>query len=208
MSKKAILTPISSLSTTFQNAAAAAMNVSKNAYAPYSSFHVGACFVHPDGSLTPGCNYENCTFQATCAERCCMVSANANGKRAAVAVAVFGQSANPAVRMPADAVCPPCGLCRQHLNEVAELSNCDIQLILVAGDKKRAQMIKLSEILPLPFGPSHFGVDLAKYKPVNNNNNTNNVVAVASAAAKEDAAAKKKGKKDLEPAKKALKKTK
>jgi cytidine deaminase len=160
-----MLKAITALSPVYQAAAALAVKVSANSYSPYSEFCVGAVFVHPDDSLTAGCNFENCTFQATCAERCAMVAANANGKRAAVAVAVYGASSKPGVVMPADAVCPPCGLCRQHLNEVAELSGADLDLILVAGDRKRARVCKLSELLPLPFGPASFGVDLTRYKP-------------------------------------------
>ena len=178
------LVKISSLAPNLRAAAAAAIATSRNAYAPYSEFHVGAAFVHPDDSITVGCNYENCTFQATCAERCAMVSANAQGKRRAVAVAIYGASNKPGVAMPADVTCPPCGLCRQHLFEVADLSGCDLDLVLVAADRVRARVQKLSEFLPQPFGPTSFGVDLAKYRPP---------AAVAAVAMKNGAKAAARG---------------
>lgn len=160
------LVPITSLSAVYQQACAVAIDTSKNAYAPYSEFHVGACFVHPDGSLTRGCNMESCTFQATCAERTAMVSANASGKRSTVAVAVYGTSNRPEVKskIPDDELTPPCGLCRQHLNEVAELSDCDLDIVLVTHNQKMAAVVKLSQLLPWSFGPKAFGADIAHYK--------------------------------------------
>jgi cytidine deaminase len=164
---KKTLVPITSLSKTYQAACQVAIATSANAYAPYSEFHVGACFVHPDGTLTGGCNYENCTFQATCAERCAMVSANASGRRAAVAVAVYGTSNKPDVKakIADDEITPPCGLCRQHMTEVAELSGVDLDIVLVSHDQKQAALVKLSSLIPAQFGPSAFGHGLDKYRP-------------------------------------------
>lgn len=168
------LVPISSLSAVYRAACEAAIATSNNAYAPYSEFHVGACLVHPDNTLTRGCNYENCTFQATCAERCAIVGANASGKREAVAVAVYGSSNKPQVKAGTadDVLTPPCGLCRQHLNEVADLSAADMDVILVAHDQKSAQIVKLSQLLPWDFGPGAFGAALDAYRPLVSRRNT------------------------------------
>eukprot|EP00744_Colponema_vietnamica_P008101 GILI01011577.1.p1 GENE.GILI01011577.1~~GILI01011577.1.p1 ORF type:complete len:172 (-),score=27.92 GILI01011577.1:503-1018(-) len=157
------LVPIASLSDLFKTAAETAVRSHKNAYAPYSNFLVGAALVHEDGTITPGANYENAILQSTCAERTAIVSANAKGYRRASAIAVYGRPADVNANLPADNLCPPCGLCRQFLVEVAQLSGVDLEIILVSFDTERAVVLKLSEILPLQFGPNDLSLDLTKW---------------------------------------------
>jgi cytidine deaminase len=86
---------------------AAARRAMKNAYAPYSKFHVGAALLTTTGKLFLGCNVENASYGVTnCAERTAIFSA----------VAQLG----PKIRIQAIAVvnnrnmpCSPCGACRQ-----------------------------------------------------------------------------------------------
>jgi cytidine deaminase len=91
-----------------------------------------------------------------------------NGKRQAKAVAVYGLSRKVGVVTPPDALTPPCGLCRQFLHEVAELSSTDMTVILVTASQESAEVMKLSELLPLAFGPSSCGLDISKYVPKEN----------------------------------------
>ena len=89
-------------------AARAAM---KNAYAPYSKFHVGAALLTTTGALFTGCNVENASYGVTnCAERAAIFSAIAHVgpqmKIQAIAI-VNGQNAP----------CSPCGACRQVIYE-------------------------------------------------------------------------------------------
>ncbi|KAG5503775.1 hypothetical protein JIQ42_07292 [Leishmania sp. Namibia] len=150
-----------------QRAAAAAVTAHKNSYSPYSKFSVGAALLHDDGSVTTGCNYENCTLQSCCAERCAIVRANVEGRRCANAVAVYGRSygaealAHPP---PADALCTPCGLCRQLLVEVADLSQNfeEFMVVLVTFDAKRAKVVRLADLMPAKFGPADIGMDVTK----------------------------------------------
>ena len=154
---------LSTLSPAYQAAALAAIKASASAYCPYSNFCVGAALLHADGSVTPGCNWENCTLQVTCAERCAIVAANVAGKRTAQAVAVFGAVRDSAIDSEDLSLTTPCGLCRQMLAEVGQLSQIDLDIILVARGREHAEVTKLSALLPKAFGPADFGVDIQKW---------------------------------------------
>jgi cytidine deaminase len=155
-----VLQPLAKFSAEYQSLAAAALAVQKNGYAPYSNFLVGAALLHLDGSITAGCNWENCIYQGSCAERCAIISANAQGKRRAAAVAVYGASILPHVKASPQSLVTPCGLCRQMLTEVAQLSGVDLDVLLIAGNRKDGKLVKLSSLLPGSFGPANIGVDL------------------------------------------------
>ena len=57
-----------------------AKNVKKNAYAPYSKYHVGCVVVDQKGERSEGVNVENASYGLTiCAERTAIGSAIAKG---------------------------------------------------------------------------------------------------------------------------------
>ncbi|MBN2849164.1 MAG: cytidine deaminase, partial [Erysipelotrichaceae bacterium] len=59
-----------------------AFSAMKNAYAPYSNYHVGACVLTKDGATFLGANIENASFGATnCGERSAIFAAYSNGYR-------------------------------------------------------------------------------------------------------------------------------
>jgi len=90
---------------------AAAKRAMKNAYAPYSTFHVGAAILTSTGEIFTGCNVENASYGMTnCAERTAIFSAIASGgpKLDIRAVAVVNDRGVP---------CSPCGACRQVIYE-------------------------------------------------------------------------------------------
>lgn len=92
-----------------------ALKVAKNAYAPYSNFHVGAAMLLPDDTIQTGINIENRSFGATnCAERTAMFSALEKGYKTFKAIAVATPDADYPVA--------PCGICRQVLTEFAPLN--------------------------------------------------------------------------------------
>src|SRR3979409_844124 len=79
------------------------------AYAPYSSFLVGAALRLKSGLIVSGCNVENISFGLTmCAERVCVGRAIAEGEHAFEALTIVADSETPIV---------PCGACRQVLAE-------------------------------------------------------------------------------------------
>ena len=83
----------------------------KNAYAPFSHFHVGAAILTSKGDIFLGCNVENSSYGMTnCAERTAVFSAVAEKgpKLEIIAVAVTNAAGVP---------CSPCGACRQVIYE-------------------------------------------------------------------------------------------
>jgi cytidine deaminase len=82
------------------------------AYAPYSSFHVGAALRTRDGRIFTGCNVENAAYGlCNCAERTALFSAIAAGVRPGgiERMAVVADTAGPV---------SPCGACRQVMLEL------------------------------------------------------------------------------------------
>ena len=124
---------------------AAARAAMAGAYAPYSSFHVGAALRFDDGAVITGSNVENASYGLSlCAETVAVARALAEGRRGGlVEVAVIGSSAAPVT---------PCGRCRQVLNELAELGGTD-PVVLCCGDDD-VREYRLSDLLPVAFGPS------------------------------------------------------
>lgn len=151
---------MSSLTGAYAEAARLAIATAANAYCPYSRFTVGAALVHPDNTVTAGCNWENASFQVTCAERCAIVAANALGKRQAVACAVYGRVMDTDPDPEDKGFTTPCGLCRQFLMEVAQLTDCDMDIIMVSRGEQHVTITKLSELLPNGFGPKDVFVDV------------------------------------------------
>lgn len=81
------------------------------AYAPYSSFLVGAA-VLAEGRIFSGCNIENASYGLTnCAERTAIFKAVSEGARKIEAMAVVADSPGPV---------SPCGACRQVIAEFAQ----------------------------------------------------------------------------------------
>jgi cytidine deaminase len=167
---------VKDLTPTLRSLACSAVAAQRNSYCPYSNFFVGAAMLHKDGSVTTGCNWENSILQSTCAERTAIVAANSAGKRQCVAIAVFGSpvlAEAPTNEELTSAVletgekeenpAAPCGLCRQMLTEVAQLSEVDMEVVMVGPSRIRCKVMKLSDLLPFSFGPSDLNIDLHKW---------------------------------------------
>ena len=105
----------------------------------YSNFHVGAALLTEDGKVCLGGNIESSSYSlAMCAERTVLFKAISEGERKFKAIAVASDDEN---------YCPPCGSCRQVINDLCG----DIDVIMING-KEELKVLKLSELLPLPFG--------------------------------------------------------
>lgn len=113
-----------------------AKEVSKNAYAPFSHFPVGACVLCESGKTYVGCNVETpSNIMTLCAERSAIANAVANGDTKIVAVAVYA---------PKRECILPCGFCRQILLEFQGDKDMEIISQFGAGYKVR----KLNDLLP------------------------------------------------------------
>ena len=121
----------------------AARAAAKNAYAPYSEFHVGAAILTTHGAVHPGCNVENASYGlGICAERNAaarMALANLEDRKIKL-VAVSSPNAAP---------CFPCGACRQVLREFG----CEEVVVEDPGEESGMRSYSFEEILPNSFGP-------------------------------------------------------
>jgi cytidine deaminase len=117
--------------------ALAAMN---QAYAPYSNFRVGAALLATDGGITEGCNVENAAYPSgICAEHSALAAAVARGSRRFEAIAIATEAEDPT---------PPCGKCRQVLEEFAP----GLIVVSVTRGGREARW-SLDELLPKAFTP-------------------------------------------------------
>lgn len=122
--------------------AAAAIEVRKRAYAPYSKFFVGAALA-AGGRTFVGANVENASFGLTiCAERAAVTAAVAAGMTRLEGIVVCTDAA-PAPPS------SPCGACRQVLRELAA-DPTTFRVLAVSPDGQRREW-RLSELLPDSF---------------------------------------------------------
>ena len=121
----------------------AARQAREQAYAPYSTFKVGAAVRARSGRVYAGCNVENAAYpQGWCAEASALAAMILAGERELIEVAVLADGPD---------LVTPCGGCRQKLREfgAAELP---IHLCDSSGVRRS---VTLGELLPLSFGPEH-----------------------------------------------------
>ena len=119
---------------------AAAQAASRNAYCPYSNFHVGAAIL-AGGQVFVGANVENASYGLTvCAERTAVFAAVLAGKTQIDAIAVAcvdaPEGSDPGLLM-------PCGACRQVL---AEFASPETPVVV-----DRVGTLTLAELLPYAF---------------------------------------------------------
>jgi cytidine deaminase len=125
-----------------------ARTAAKNAYAPYSKFHVGAALKLENGIIVIGNNQENAAYPSgLCAERVAVFSAGANYPDFAVnAIAICCVTENKTGKP-----FSPCGACRQVLGEYESRAGKPMRIIL-GGMKGTAYVINsVKDLLPLAF---------------------------------------------------------
>ncbi len=121
----------------------------KNAYAPYSNFHVGAALLAKSGKVYTGCNIESAAYSPTnCAERTALFKAVSEGERQFSAIAIVGAKNGVNTN---GKPCAPCGVCRQMLFEFCN----ENLVVLMANSKSDYIKTTLGELLPFAFGPNN-----------------------------------------------------
>ncbi len=121
----------------------AARQARARAYAPYSTFLVGAAVLDDQGQIHAGCNVENAAYpQGWCAEASALAAMVMAGGRRVLAVAVCAEAPEPVT---------PCGGCRQKLREFAA-GDCPVWVADLNGLRGSYTM---AELLPHGFGPEH-----------------------------------------------------
>ena len=113
------------------------------AYAPYSRFPVAAVARGVSGKHYSGVNVENAAYpQGWCAEASALSAMVAAGEIELTEIAVMATG---------DAICTPCGGCRQKIREFGTSST----RVLCYGPEGLRATYTLEELLPHSFGPDH-----------------------------------------------------
>lgn len=116
-----------------------AVEVSQQAYVPYSHFPVSAVLVTKDDQIYTGVNIENASFGLTnCGERTAIFKAVSEGAREFKELIIYGQTDKPI---------SPCGACRQVM---AEFFEPDLPVTLVSRNKSTVVMT-VKDLLPYSF---------------------------------------------------------
>lgn len=125
---------------------AAALAVRERAYAPYSSYLVGAALRDEHGTVHVAANVENAAYpQSQCAEASAIGVMVAAGGRKITEVLVV---ADERQGLPS-----PCGACRQRLREFATLDT----PVHLAGLGGVIRTVTMGDLLPFSFGPEYLG---------------------------------------------------
>lgn len=115
-----------------------AIEVSKNSYAPFSKFSVGACVLTENGKEYAGCNFENSSYGMTiCAERNAIGSAVAAGEKKIKAVAIYSPNRHD---------CWPCGACLQVMTEF-----CTEDFVIYTNTENGIKEYTLKDFFPMGF---------------------------------------------------------
>lgn len=120
----------------------------KNAYVPYSGFHVGAAVLLSNGEVFAGNNQENAAYPSgLCAERVALFFANAQYPNVPVkAIAIAAFTRDDYVEEPVT----PCGSCRQVILETETRFESDIDIYLY-GKKHIYHIANIRQLMPLSF---------------------------------------------------------
>ncbi|MDF4223271.1 cytidine deaminase [Maribacter sp. M208] len=143
---------LSELSSGDQNLMSVAVKARKRAYAPYSSFNVGASVLLENGEIIEGNNQENASYPSgLCAERVAVFYAGSKYPGMKIkAIAITAASLNHEVNEPA----APCGNCRQAISEYEFRQQEPIKILLMGETGSVIECNSLADLLPLGFNSS------------------------------------------------------
>jgi cytidine deaminase len=126
-----------------------AVEVRKNAYAPYSKFRVGAALLLDNGEVVLGSNQENAAYPSgLCAERVAIFHSNAIYPNARILkMAISAASDTNETKSPI----PPCGACRQSISEYEFKQGTPIEIYFMGESGEVYKSDSIKNLLPLSF---------------------------------------------------------
>ena len=126
-----------------------AVNVRKNAYAPYSKFRVGVAITLDNGKVVVGSNQENAAYPSgLCAERVAIFYAGAVYPEAKILkMAITAASDSNQTTAPI----PPCGSCRQSIAEYEIKQETPIEIYFMGEIGAIYKSESLKNLLPFMF---------------------------------------------------------
>lgn len=126
-----------------------AVEVRKNAYAPYSKFRVGVAIFLDNGKIVLGSNQENAAYPSgLCAERVAIFYAGAVYPEARILkMAITAASDSNQTTAPI----PPCGSCRQSIAEYEIKQETPIEIYFMGEIGAIYKSESLKNLLPFMF---------------------------------------------------------
>ncbi|MDI6034590.1 cytidine deaminase [Flavobacterium sp. LB2P84] len=126
-----------------------AVEVRKNAYAPYSKFRVGVAIFLDNGKIVVGSNQENAAYPSgLCAERVAIFYAGAVYPEAKILkMAITAASDSNQTTAPI----PPCGSCRQSIAEYEIKQETPIEIYFMGEIGAIYKSESLKNLLPFMF---------------------------------------------------------
>ena len=112
----------------------------ESAYAPYSSFRVGAAVYSDTGKIYTGCNVENAAYPSgICGEDVAIFKAISEGEKKidVIAVACIDAKSDNAIF--------PCGLSRQRMSEFG------VEEVIIANPDGTYKIYNFEDVLPFSF---------------------------------------------------------
>ncbi len=126
-----------------------AIEIRKQAYAPYSKFRVGAAILLDNGKVVLGSNQESAAYPSgLCAERTAIFQAGTLYPSAKILKIVISATSdiNPTKRPT-----PPCGACRQSISEYEQKQETPIEIYFMGETGEIYKSDSLENLLPLSF---------------------------------------------------------
>ena len=124
------------------------IEATKNSYARYSNFHVGAALRLADGSIVIGANQENAAFPSgLCAERSAIFAAQSQRPDQAITtLAIAARNCDGLLKNPLT----PCGACRQVILEIEDRYKHPVRILLY-GTNGIYVISSVKDLMPLSF---------------------------------------------------------
>jgi cytidine deaminase len=140
---------VQDLPNDIQDLMAQAIEVRKNAYAPYSKFRVGVAIFLDNGKIVVGSNQENAAYPSgLCAERVAIFYAGAVYPEAKILkMAITAASDTNQTTAPI----PPCGSCRQSIAEYEIRQETPIEIYFMGEIGAIYKSESLKNLLPFMF---------------------------------------------------------